>query len=123
MSNSSIWPREGSISGATSLGHSGHGSNNNEGMLRIPQHSSITEVSPWDCLVSYPGFSLRGFYPSLEMQSMYSIARADWASKDFVHLGKYRLIRNRVVDVRMCWLSLQVVRSYVKLIPIDIGLS
>ena len=34
------------------------GSNDNEAVLRIPQASSITEVSPLDSLVSYPGHSL-----------------------------------------------------------------
>ena len=37
--------------------HSGSewtGSNGNEGVLRIPQSSSMTEASPSDCLVSYP---------------------------------------------------------------------
>ena len=31
-----------------------------EGVLRIPQSSSITGTSPSDCLVSYPGHSSRG---------------------------------------------------------------
>ena len=39
---------------------SGPGSNRNEGVLRIPQSSSITGTSPSDCLVSYPGHSLIG---------------------------------------------------------------
>ena len=30
----------------------------NEGVLRIPQSSSITKTSPSDCLVLYPGHSL-----------------------------------------------------------------
>ena len=44
-------------SGTTTLGQSGSGSNRNEGVLRIPQSSSITEASSLDCLVSYPGHS------------------------------------------------------------------
>ena len=43
------------LSGATTSGQSWHGSDGNEGVLRIPQSSSITEVSPWDGFVSYPG--------------------------------------------------------------------
>ena len=31
-----------------------------------------------DCLVSYPGHSLRRSYPSAEVQSVYSTAPADW---------------------------------------------
>ena len=39
------------------------GSDNNEGVLRIPQSSNITETSPPDCFVSYPGHSLEGIWP------------------------------------------------------------
>ena len=42
------------VSGATTLGQSAPGSNGNEGVLRIPQSSSITSTSPSDSLVSYP---------------------------------------------------------------------
>ena len=41
------------LSGATTPGQSGPGSNGNEGVLRIPQSSSIAGTSPSDCLVSY----------------------------------------------------------------------
>ena len=56
------------LSGATTPGQSGPGSDGNEGILYIPQSSSITGASPTDCLVSYPGDSLRGSYPSPEAQ-------------------------------------------------------
>ena len=46
-------PYIGPLSGATSLCQSGLGSNGNEGILRIPQNSSITGTSPSDRLVSY----------------------------------------------------------------------
>ena len=39
------------------------GANGNEGVLRIPQSSSIAGTSPSDCLVSYPGYSLAGVLP------------------------------------------------------------
>ncbi len=39
----------------TTLGQSGPGRNDNEGLLHIPQSSSITGASPSDCLVLYPG--------------------------------------------------------------------
>ena len=66
--------------GATILGQSVPGSNGNEGVLRIPQSSSITRTSPSDCLVTYPGHSLGGgSYPSAEVQSVYSTAPSDWA--------------------------------------------
>ena len=48
------------LSGATTLGQSGSGSKRNEGVLSIPQSSSITGASLSDCLVSYLGHSLGG---------------------------------------------------------------
>ena len=54
-SNSLIQPIDKTLSGATTLGHSGPGSNDNEGVLCIPQNSSITGASSSDCLVLYPG--------------------------------------------------------------------
>ena len=80
MSDSSIRPIDRTLSGATTLGQSGPGSDDNEGMLYISQSSSITGTSPSDCLVSYPGHQLWGkSYSSAEMQSDYSTALADWA--------------------------------------------
>ena len=67
------------LSGASTPGHSGPGSDGNEGVLRIPQSSSIVGTSPSDCLVLYPGHSLWGSYPSAEKQSVYSTATANWA--------------------------------------------
>ena len=64
------------LSGATILGLSGPGSDGNEGVLRIPQSSSITGTSPSDCLVSYLGQSFRGSCPSAEKQSVYFPAPA-----------------------------------------------
>ena len=75
MSNSFIWPIDRTLSGATTPGQSGPGSDGNEGVLRIPQSISITVVSPSDCLMSYPEH-LMGSYPSAEMQSVYSIPPA-----------------------------------------------
>ena len=57
------------------------GNNGKGGVLRIPQSSSITEASPSDCSLSYPGQSLRESNPSAEKQSVYSIAPADWTSR------------------------------------------
>ena len=79
MQLSSIWPIDRILSGATTPGQSGPGSDGNEGVLRIPQSSSFTGTSPSDCLVSYPGHSLVGSYSSAEVQLVYSTAPADWA--------------------------------------------
>ena len=56
MSNSSIWPIDRTQSSATTPGWSGPGSDDNEGVLRISQSSSITGASPSDGLVSYQDF-------------------------------------------------------------------
>ena len=53
------------LSGSTTPGKSEPGSNGNEGVLRIPQSSSITGVSPSDCLISYPGYFLGTIYQPL----------------------------------------------------------
>ena len=65
MSNSSICPIDRTLSAATTLGHSGPGSDGSEVVLCIPQRSSITEVTPSDCLVSYPEHSLWESYTSV----------------------------------------------------------
>ena len=45
MQFSSIWPIDRTLSGATTLGQSGPGSDGNKAVLRIPQSSSITGTS------------------------------------------------------------------------------
>ena len=57
MSNNSIRSIDRTLSGATTVGHSGPGSNGNEGVLHIPQSFSV-EVLQWYDLVSYSGHSL-----------------------------------------------------------------
>ena len=56
----SIWLIDRTLSGATTPGQSGPGSDGNEGAIHIPQSSSITGSSPSDCLVSYSRHSLVG---------------------------------------------------------------
>ena len=68
------------LSGTTTPGQSGPGSNGNKGVLRIPQSCSITGTSLSDSLESYLGHSLWGSYHSAEMQSVYSTSLADWAN-------------------------------------------
>ena len=47
---SSIQPIDAALSGVTTPGESRPGNDGNEGVLHIPQSSSITEISPSDCL-------------------------------------------------------------------------
>ena len=77
---SSIKPIDRTLSGVTNPGKSGHGSDGNKGVLRIPPNSSITADSP-DCLVSFPGHSLGESYSSTEVQSVYFAVPADWATR------------------------------------------
>ena len=72
MLNSSIWPIDRTLSGATTLGQSGPGSNGNKEVLHIHQISKAG-ASPLDGLMLYLGHSLMGagLYPSAEMQSVY----------------------------------------------------
>ena len=81
MQFSSIWPIDKALSGATTPGQSGSGSNVNEGVLHILQSSSITGTSPSDFLVSYPGHWLGGGggNPSADVHSVYSTAQVEWA--------------------------------------------
>ena len=65
------------LSGATNPGQNASGRSENEEIFRIPQSSSITEVSLSDCLMSYPGHQFEGPYLSKEMQSVYPSASAD----------------------------------------------
>ena len=58
---------------------SGHRNDGNEGILHIPQSSSITTASPSDCLMSHPGHSLGVSYPSADMHLVYSTAPANLA--------------------------------------------
>ena len=60
---SSVLPINKIPSGATILGQSGPESDGNEGLLRIPQSTSITRTSPSDCIVSYPEDMLVGVTP------------------------------------------------------------
>ena len=68
MPNSSICFIDRTQSGATTLSQSEPESDGNEGVLRIPQSSNITGVSPSDCLMSYQDTGRGGLsYSSAEM--------------------------------------------------------
>ena len=56
----SIWPMDRILSGDTTPGQSGPGSNGKEEVLYMLQSLCITRLSPSGCLVSYAGHSLWG---------------------------------------------------------------
>ena len=60
---SPIWPIDRALSGTTSPGQSWSENNGNEGVLCIPQSSSITVTSPSDCLLSYQDTRWLGVLP------------------------------------------------------------
>ena len=70
----SFWSIDRTLSGATTLGQSGPGSDDNEDVLRIPQSPGITGTSPTDRFVSYLGhlFGGGGSYSFAEKQLVYS---------------------------------------------------
>ena len=63
---SSIWPIDRTLLGATTPGQSEPESYGKEGVLCIPQSSSITGALPSDGLVAYPEHSFRESWPSAE---------------------------------------------------------
>ena len=76
MSNSSIWPIDKTLSSTITPDQSGPESDGSEGVLRIPQNSSITGASPLNGLMSYQDIRW-GSYPYTKMQSVYFTAPAD----------------------------------------------
>ena len=64
------------LSVATSPGQSEPGNDVNEGVLIISQSCCITGTLPSECLVSYQDTRCGVFYPSTEMQSLYSTTPA-----------------------------------------------
>ena len=92
---SSIWSIDRTLSGATTLSQSEPGSDSNEGVLHIPQSSSITGTSPSDCLASHRGHSWRGVL-LLYRGAVGVFYSASWLSKHKVGkplLVVYYLIR------------------------------
>ena len=73
-------------------------SDGNEGVLRIPQSSSITGASPSDFLMSYPGHFC---YPSSAKQSVYSTAPADWALKIWIMMKKSVIEKMQIVKLKI----------------------
>ena len=78
----SIWPIDRTLSGATTPGQSRPGSDGNEGVLHIPESSSITGTSASDCLVSYPGHSLgRGQSYPLRREAVSVLYSPSWMGR------------------------------------------
>ena len=80
--NSSIWPVDGTLKGTTYPVQRGPGSNDNKGVVHIPglepHHPKQFSIMP--LVVG------RRTYPTSELQSMYSMASADWVSSELTKL-------------------------------------
>ena len=107
-----IWPIDRTLSGATTLGQIRSGSNGNEEVLCIPQSSSITEPSPSNGLLPYPGHSFGKSYSSAKTQLVYSTAPADWALQRIIIISYFkscdRLKKNTFT------LNMQLVKTFYK---------
>ena len=70
----------------TTLGQSGPEA------MAMKEHSTFPKLQGWaslsDCLISYPGCTLWGSYPSAEMHLVYSTAPNDWAEL-FINIYSY----------------------------------
>ena len=80
MSDSLVLPIDRFLSGATTPGQSGPGSNGNKGVLHIPQMSKAG-ASPSDCLMSYLGYLLGGGVLPLSRDAVgvfYTHSRLGW---------------------------------------------
>ena len=100
----SFWTIDRTLSDATTPGQSGPGSDGNEGVHRIPQSSRITGTSLSDSLVLYPEYG-GGSYSSAKVQSVYSIATADWAKIKTITAKYYSFNIDRYwpIDINCYW--------------------
>ena len=96
MWNSFIWPIDRVLSGATTPGQSGPGSNRKEG----GSTHSPKLLHYWSLIISLFSVISRivivcecgGFYPSAEMRSVYSTSLANWVQQQFGDLLNIMMI-------------------------------
>ena len=74
------------LTGTNTLGLYGPGSNDNEGILNIPQSSRI--ILPSDGEV---------FYPSEEVESAYSTVQIDFLNHNYIYISIYIYICYNIV--------------------------
>ena len=84
MSNSSVSPIDRTRSGATKAGLKGSGSDGNEGVLCIPQSSSITGVSTSDGLIQFTNPSARARYDTKSIFKR-SLTGLNWREINWIH--------------------------------------
>ena len=91
MSNGYIWPIDRTLSDVTTPSQSRLESDGNEGVLYIPQSSSITGALQSDCLVPYLGHVLAKEGLTLLQRCCWCILQspAEWANDIFCTVHKY----------------------------------
>ena len=103
MSNSSIQPKDKTLSEATTPDQNEPGSDGSKEVLRIAQSSNITGALQLDCLVSYPGHSLVVWVlPFLPRSVFYSSSHLGWIDVE---------IRLFIIIITVCFYFLKIVRS------------
>ena len=98
MQFNSILPMDMALSGATTRGQNGPGSDGNEGVHRFPQNSSIIRTSPSDCLLSYIGHSLVGGL-SLYIEAVGVFYSPDRLGKDILCSGEWEYSVNCIINL------------------------
>ena len=107
----SIWPIDRTLLGATTPGQSGPGSDGNEGVLHIPQSSSITGASSSDCLMSYLRHLIReGLTPLQRCNVSYNRSQLGYHRSDF-HVVVKLSITIHALSVYVLVLSMALSRS------------
>ena len=88
MSNSYLWPIDRILLGATTPGQSEPGSDDNEGVLRIPQSSSISGASPSDIFCGISRTLVREVLTPIQRCSPCILQFQQTESKDGTRLSK-----------------------------------
>ena len=83
-----IWPIDRTLFGATTPSQSRPGSDGSEGLLHIPESSSITWASPSDCLESYQDTRRKGVLPLCRGAGRCILRPQPTGQADFRVLGK-----------------------------------
>ena len=87
---SCIWPIDWTLSGATTPGQVGPGSDGNERVLRIPQSSNIIgTIRLFSDISRTLDIGGGGSHPFAEKQLVYSTAQANWTILSFLRLVIY----------------------------------
>ena len=97
------------------------GSDDNEGVLQIPQSSSITGTSPSDCSVSYPGHFLEGVccWCILQFQQTRQYAHTHTHTQIYIYIYcKKMIITSSVNFINIFVLKTMILYLSMKCLPV-----